>query len=385
MGRGVPANGVQPWQIRINPITKHDAVLPPATAVVKDHPHVEFSTVHGLIPSFQKFSKKVRFDGQLLALEGHDFGPMAPHLCAPPSNPLLPTTLVGSKCKWPFTAGRRSIEGKSPCAFLLLFVPYIYCSKPKKKKKKEKQDKGAEGDKPKAEPKPKAKPKPKPGKGGVFDEAEDVLESNFRAAGAALSEVGGALASGAKGAAIGAIAAFPGKLPNAGLIVLPMGPQTVTMNIGLWDYLLGVAGLLADAAFDALWSQFMSARYDGKALSGNAATRRGSAIARATKEKIFHRSAKQLVKGIYKSAEVKGPLKFCKFDLKTGEIKVFKLDPLDTGWKLSDSVPVDYRGWSGLIEAPDPKPPSSPPGRLDAERQATAVLDELLGETPHVG
>ncbi|HLT35234.1 MAG TPA: hypothetical protein VK034_03090, partial [Enhygromyxa sp.] len=116
---------VYEFWLRINK-SKHEALF--TTGVyAEEWDYVEFSTVRGPIPMYQSFTKNVIGDSNAMALQGHDFGPLAPHFCNPPDNVLLPITWVSSSCKWPVTASSRKHDDKSLCAFSPFVAPFLHC------------------------------------------------------------------------------------------------------------------------------------------------------------------------------------------------------------------------------------------------------------------
>ena len=320
---GIPAQAVYPWWLRINLLAKHEALCPSLQHPTpqKGWPHIEISTARGLIPLFQKFSNKTILDGHPVALSGHDVGPMAPHLCTPPDNTMLPVILMGSSCKWPVPASRRKIEGKSPCAFMHFIVPYLHCH-----------DRGK-----KEEPKPETS-KPAPDAGPK------------------------------KGTASEQLAIFAQGAPGLGLVMIPTGSQTVIMTLGWRDFLLGLASLLVDMAFGYVWKRYKKIGQSSGLQP--AAARRLGATDEAGKQ-LLESAADEALKGYLKSflsdAELEAPGKLAKLDLKSGEVFVYERKVLDTGWKLSDSLPLDYRGWKPHVD------------------QGAVMLGELLEGAFHAG
>src|SRR5690554_1049902 len=99
---GILAWPVFPWCPRYNDAT-HEALFS-SSGYQKQWPHQDISPVQGVVPIFQQFTSNVLADSNKMALAGHDFGPLAPHLCTPPDNTLIALTMTLSSCKWPAIA-----------------------------------------------------------------------------------------------------------------------------------------------------------------------------------------------------------------------------------------------------------------------------------------
>lgn len=312
---------VYAWWLRVN-ISKHEYCGPSTSGVPqKEWTHVEMSPTRGPVGLFQKFTAKtIKSDGQRFALLGHDTGPMIPHICNPPDNVSLLATMMGSKCKWPVSANRLKFENGIPCAFQQLIVPYIHCH--------------ARGN---------GKGEDKSGTPGTS---------------------GGASAGGSGGGSDDKVT-IGGQVPGLGLVMIPTGPQTVDWRLGLWDYVLGIANVMIDMTFDYLWKRYDKAPGVSGMQKSVAKRLAKTEAERKCVEKILDGTAKEYLKGLLSSAEVRAPFKLAKFDLKTGKITVWKSEVGSVDWKLTDSVPYDFRGWSPLLDPGNP------------------VLDDLLGEVPH--
>ena len=309
---------VYPFWVRVNPTSQHKAMFPPATVPVDKHPHCEVSTARGVLPPFQKFSKTVRCDGHVVALDGHNNGPLAGHICMPPNNSMLAVTAISSKCKWVFTAHRRTAGGKSMAAFQHLFAPYLFCDDGDKDSKDEKGE-GVEAKQFPVAPGVQA-PKPTP-----------------------VPSASSSSSSSRKGAGIG-------------LFMIPTGPNTVTLKLGFMDYAVGVAKQLANKAFDkafnTVWKRLsLDPKVCVSPLQSSAACcSHSDAIARLLAETALKKAAKGYVKGVYKSASVGLPFKLAKLDLRTGDITVWTRDAGNIGWGLSEATGLPARGFKGVVQ-----------------------------------
>ncbi len=349
------AHPVYPGWLRFNVFSGHDAILPPAPpSPIKRYPHQEFSAARGLLPPFQKFTTKVTFDGQPGMLEGHNHGPMAVHACKPPNNTLLVPTMIKSKCTWPIVASRRCAEGKNLAAFKTMLAPYVFCIGGAKEEKKS----------PAKAPPAKSSPKTT-GPGSK--------------AGAGASSAGGA-------AKTKALVAYQ----SLGMFMFPTSSQTVSLPLGLMDYLVGVLKIAASKAFDTVfdkaWAR-VGLSPKGNILQANAAAAFGAtgAAARELAAAALKKTAKNVVKGLVNGASISVPYKLGKLDLSTGDITVWGEKRGTLGGGLSQLSGLPARGFSGWVDdgldAIDPAA-NWHPGRLDAEK---ALTDAFLKEAPHVG
>lgn len=331
---GIPVMSVYASWLRIN-LSKHQYCGSATSGVPqKEWLHVEVSNVRGLVGPFQKFSPPtVRFDGQRFAMFAHDVGPFVPHICQPPDNAMLAVTMMKSKCKWPFSASRGNVGKRVPCVFKQGRIPYVYCDeRAKKEENKKKKEQGGQGA---------AKPASPKGAKGSEEGKEDKEDKRTT---------------------------FKEQAPTLGLIMIPAGPQTVNWHLGLMDLVLGAANMLVDFAFDYVWKRYEV--LTGKSLQKHVARRLaarmgGSAAAEKAFEDAIGKIVKDYAKGMASRAELRAPLKLAKLDLKTGKITVWTSEVGDAGWKLTDTVPFDFKGWMPFVD------PGSP------------VLDDLIGDVLH--
>lgn len=339
-GISIPAIPVGQWWFRINALSKHEAVFPSQGPKLHDTwPHVEFSTARWLLPMTQKVSaKKFLADGQSVLLEGHDSGPMLPHVCNPPDNAMLPLTLIGSSCKWPVNASRRQVEGKSVCAFLYLMIPYLHCHARKKAEKK------PEGKK--------AKPEGQQSPGG--DGAAEAEEGFLRD--------------------------LPSQLPGLGFVMIPTGPQTTQVPLRFWDIVAGWARVFVEMAFNSAWKQLKINGPAAKLLQDSAKSKMNPAKGvydRLIVEKMAEETFKGLVKGFYSGGEIGLPCNLAKFDVKTGQFTIWTMDVGEPHWKPTDWV-KDHAGWDAILKV-------APPDASAANEGRKTMIDQLIEGAPHAG
>lgn len=74
----------------------HDAVYPPAPAVIKFQPHFSFCILHGITPLSTQYSEKVLSENLATCQRGTDMGPFIPHIGFNPINVLTPVIMIAS-------------------------------------------------------------------------------------------------------------------------------------------------------------------------------------------------------------------------------------------------------------------------------------------------
>lgn len=127
----LPMIPVYPWSICITKST-HEGMLPgPTYPYFANHQSTEVHTVQWVPGPWAKFSRSVWSDAHANALDGHDTGMLIPHLSPIMDNLLLPLTLLGSSCKWPFASFKTSADAKGVIGFFPLYAPYLHCDSPK--------------------------------------------------------------------------------------------------------------------------------------------------------------------------------------------------------------------------------------------------------------
>ncbi|NJK31999.1 MAG: hypothetical protein HC927_06015 [Deltaproteobacteria bacterium] len=305
----LPAWGVYPIWVCINK-SKHEALSPPpAYPYQPSVDHVEFTTVHGWFMPSQKFSKTVKFDGVPVALEGHDSGLGIPHWAsAHPANIMLPLTLLGASHKWPFTAGRRCIDGHAPATFFPGWSPYLYCVSRKK------------------EAAPAAKPDADAGPPTAGAEFKEGVAGNVKS--------------------------FKENIPGFGhLCIAPVG-TTVVLELSLGDLLLGVWRTFVEiglstafsAAFkclnlDSVWGKADEALEPlQKELAEQLTDKEVSkAVASYYRRKLRDKFVQDAVKGVANDRQLTLPYKLATFDLDTGELKGYSWSH-ETGWAKHPSM-----------------------------------------------
>ncbi|MCA9607958.1 MAG: hypothetical protein KC619_20250 [Myxococcales bacterium] len=128
--------GQHPYMSILGPVVP-PAPMPPSPMII----HFEWPTTMwwpmGYAIGSNKLTETVRHQGFCFALEGHDVGPMIPHISVPPDNVMLVPTILGSKRKTNFSAGEVKADGKAvACCYSVPFpighipTPMSFCSKP---------------------------------------------------------------------------------------------------------------------------------------------------------------------------------------------------------------------------------------------------------------
>lgn len=303
--------------------SKHEALF--TTGVyAEEWDYVEFSTVRGPVPMYQSFTKNVIGDSNAMALDGHDFGPLAPHFCNPPDNVLLAITWLSSSCKWPVTASRRKHDDKSLCAFSPFVAPYLHCH----------------GRKPALEEEPAPSP---------TASRQAKLEAK--------------VSSG--------IREIEQNVPGFGIVMIPTGGKTIWLRLRPLDLLLAAGAVLWDAALDAVWGRVQS----GKPSASRHVSpfRRGdvvvaAAVLRHGRDKLMGDAAKDVAKNIVNavgSGQVAAPFKLAQFDFRSGKLTLWTWE--NDGWR-----PGDFPVAPAELE---------PPPR-DPQRE---LLASFLEGAPHAG
>ena len=111
----------------------HEAALPgPVYPYLANHDSTELHPVKWVPGPWVKQTKKVFADSGPFMLDGHDTGMMIPHLSPVMDNMMLPLTMLGSSCKWPFKSMKLKSEKKGHVGFFPGIAPYLHCDSPKK-------------------------------------------------------------------------------------------------------------------------------------------------------------------------------------------------------------------------------------------------------------
>lgn len=346
----IPAIPVGEWWLRVNPLSAHEAIFPSQGPTRHDRWwHAESSTARWLLPTTQSVSsKKFVADGQCVLLEGHDAGPMLPHGCHPPDNALIALTLIGSSCTWPVNASRRQVEGKSVCAFLHVLIPYLHCYA-----RKGADDKKSDGKK------SKAGGQQSPGEKRAGNPYESAMQTET---------------------AENFLRDLPSQLPGLGFFMIMTSSQTVMIPLGFWDIVAGWARVFVSMAFDSAWKQLKIEGPAAKVLQDCAGEKLAApkgVYKRLIAEKMLEKTFKGFVKGFYSGGSIGLPCSLAKFDVKTGQFKIWTKDVGDPHWKPSDWV-MDHAGWNAILKVP---PPDSSP----ADEARKTMVDQLIEGAPHAG
>jgi hypothetical protein len=313
--------GVYETWLRIN-LSTHEALFP--TGVYDaEYDHGEFSPIRGPIPMYQQFTKTVLGDWNAMALQGHDYGPLAAHFCVPGDNVLLPITWISSSCKWPVTAPRRLHNGKSLCVFSPFIAPYLHCH----------------------------------GRPATEEEPAPAPTASREA------KLGAKVRSG-----MGKVAQ---NVPGVGIVMLPTGGKTIWIRLRALDLLLAAGAVLWDAALDAVWGRVQNgkpspSRHVSPFRKGDVIT--AAAVLRHARDKLVGDAAKDVAKNIINSVgsgQVAAPFKLAQFDFRTGKLTLWTWE--SGGWKAGDAPPVTAE--------------LAPPLR-DPQRE---LLASLLEGAPHAG
>jgi hypothetical protein len=312
-------------------VSNHEALFQ-ETGHHDDWNHVEAWTVGGLVPMYQKFTTKVLGDASPMALQGHDTGPLVPHISlALPTNMLTPMHMLTSSCKWPISARRRLHRDRSLCAFAWIFAPYIHCtSKP--------QDQEEEG----AEP-----------------------------------AIPGGLAAKAKSKASAGAKAMRGE--GVGISMIPTGGKTVLLPLSILDIVLGALDLAISKAFDKVFDKIYIVRgRDAKRhirpFTKGAARKAGwSDATRYTRDTLVDAAWKDAAKSFLLEFEVGVPFKLASVDFVAGKLKIWTYE---FGSYIPSPPPPELRPLE-LLPEPEPRAPLGPyePGRT--------ILDEFFEGAPH--
>jgi hypothetical protein len=111
----------------------HDALLGPVKPYVyySNHKSTEVHTVGWIPGPWKQGGRSTFFDAHEVAVDGHDTGMMIPHISPIMDNALLPITLLGSSCRFPFVSFAHKSGGKALCGFFPVLAPFLHCDAPK--------------------------------------------------------------------------------------------------------------------------------------------------------------------------------------------------------------------------------------------------------------
>lgn len=228
----LPVFPVYPHSLCISKST-HAGCLPgPAYPYFDNNSSTEVHTVKWIPGPWVKQTGSVLGDSNVMMLSGHDTGMMIPHLSPIMDNLMLPLTLVGSSCSWPFSSFKVNSKGAGLVGFFPAYAPYIYCDAPA-------------ADKPSSDALKAKKPPSAPG--GLGDK---VIQAKGKFAAGAKAKAA-KLPGRAKLKALGEKTGFSMSVSGRGRIYIPTC-KTVMMRMSLAEILLGWAKVLVAKAFDAL-------------------------------------------------------------------------------------------------------------------------------------
>ena len=272
---------------------------------------------------YQQFTKNVIGDSNAMALQGHDYGPLAAHFCVPGNNVLLATTWISSSCKWPVAAPRRMHDGKSLCVFSPFIAPYLHCH---------------------GRAAPEEEPAPAP---------TASRKAKLRAK----------VSSGMR--------KVEQNVPGLGIVMIPTGGKTIWIRMRALDLLMAAGAVLWDAALDAVWGRVQNgkpsaSRHVSPFRKGDVVV--AAAVLRHARDKLVSDAAKDIAKNIVNSlgtGQVAAPFKLAQFDFRTGKLTLWTWE--SDGWKAGDAPAVSAE--------------LAPPLR-DPQRE---VLASLLEGVPHAG
>lgn len=225
----LPVFPVYPYSLCMSSSTHEGALPSPAYPYFANNNSTEVHPVVLIPGPWVKKTTKVFCDANALILDGHNTGMMIPHLSPIMDNLMLPLTMLGSSCSWPFRSFKVESEGKGLIGFFPAYAPFVYCDSPKEGKSSSDA----------AQPKPGAPKSP--------DLGERALAAKERMGTAAKAKLPGR----AKLKAIGDKTGFKMSISGRGRVYIP-ACKTIMMRMNLAELLIGWATFLAAKALDAL-------------------------------------------------------------------------------------------------------------------------------------